>query len=367
MNSYQICSKCVMDTSAPDITFKSDGTCCYCNNFIDAPVVSLVDQLDEFIKQIKSDGKRLKYDCIVGLSGGVDSSYVLHKAVNFGLRPLAVHMNNNWNSEQSNQNIYKLVTKLNVDLFTYVVEWNEYKSLMSAFMAHNLVDIELLTDNAMLKVNYMLANKYNIKYILSGFNSSTEGMPMPYGWNTFKYDKKQIKYLAKTMGIKRLKSFPAIGTFEYVYYRFVRKINWTPFLNYFIYNKEDAISELEREYGFKRYQHKHYESIFTRFYQGYILPKKFLIDKRRLHFSNLICSGQMNRKDALSELAKSPYNSTNLLQEDLNFFIKKMDISSSEFDSYLKNPRSEHNDFPSEEGLWKLLLSIKSFFYKVNV
>jgi N-acetyl sugar amidotransferase len=353
---YQLCERCVMDTSAPDIVFDESGSCNYCSDFLaksgdilhEDPALKK-ERLESLVSKIKKDGKNKSYDCVVGVSGGVDSSWVLVKTVEMGLRPLAVHMDNGWNSELAQNNISNLVKGLGLDLFTHVIDWEEYRGLMQAFFDADVVDIELLYDNAMLAVNFQLAAKFGVKYILSGFNQSTEGMPLPRYWHTFKYDKKNIEKIAKKFGNMRLTTFPSIGTFGRVYYELVKGIDWLPFLDYFDYDKFEAMSTLAKRYGYKTYPYKHYESIFTRFYQGYILPKKFEIDKRRLHFSTLIMTEKMNRDKALKDLDSIPYPSVQALEEDIQYFLKKMQWDKKELDYYISRDRIEHEFYGTEE------------------
>jgi len=359
------CKRCLMDETAEGIEFNANG-CNYCEEFLkkldNTPKV-IDANLDELVSKVKEDGKNKPYDCIVGLSGGVDSSYTLVKVKELGLRPLAVHMDNGWNSELAANNIKNLVEKLGVDLYTHVVDWNEYKALMEAFFEADVIDIELLYDNAMLAVNYKLASKYGIKYILSGSNSATEGMRMPNNWNWFKYDKKNIKSIAHQNRVK-IKTFPMIGTMEYLYCKLVKKISWIPFLDYVKYNKVEAMRFLVENYAFKPYPYKHYESIFTRFYQGYILPVKFGVDKRKLHLSTLICSNQMSREEALDDLKKIPYPSELELEEDKEYFLKKMGWSILDFLEYLHRNEKRHDVYKTERPLWEFYSNIYNKYIK---
>jgi N-acetyl sugar amidotransferase len=355
-----------MDTSAADITFDEVGVCNYCTEFLHRSSHIIHEasdhkeaRLNALVARVKAQGQGKPYDCIVGVSGGVDSSWTLVEVKRLGLRPLAVHMDNGWNSELAQNNISNLVQALDVDLYTHVIDWEEYRGLMQAFFDADVVDLELLYDNAMLAVNYAQANKYKIKYILSGTNEVTEGMKMPPGWNWFKYDKKNIKEIAKINGIK-IQSFPSIGTLEYITNKFLKGIKWESFLDYLPFNKVQAIEELEMKYGYKRYPYKHYESIFTRFYQGYILPEKFKIDKRRLHFSSLISSGQLIRDVAIQDLCNIPYPSLSDLESDRKYFLKKMNWSAKDLNSYLKRQNVKHDFYPSEKKLWDILYKIKS-------
>ena len=372
-NNFQICSRCVLDTTVKDIKFDDEGNCNYCTHFLErsSHIINRTnsnseEELVNLITNIKKNGKNKPYDCIVGVSGGVDSSWAIIKAKEYGLRPLAVHMDNGWNSELAQNNIENLIKILDVDLYTHVIDWSEYKSLMQAFFDADVIDVELLYDNAMLAVNYQLANKYGIKYILSGGNQITEGIKTPSGWNWFKKDKKNIKAIAKKFGKVKLKSFPAIGTLDFVYFEFFKKISWVSFLDYFDFNKQEALNVLQEKYSYKPYPFKHYESIFTRFYQGYLLPEKFNVDKRRLHFSALIISNQMKRDDALNLLKEIPYASNDILNEDKSYFLKKMGWTSKDLSSYLKRKEKPHLNYSSEQYLWNFLLKIHNFIFKKN-
>lgn len=351
-----------MDTSAPGIAFDADGVCNYCSDFLrhahgalQADTAERKREQEALIARIKYEGRRKRYSCVVGVSGGVDSSWVLVQAVKLGLRPLAVHMDNGWNSELAQNNIANLVRGLGVDLHTHVIDWNEYRSLMQAFFDADVVDVELLYDNAMQAVNYQLAAKYGVKFILAGTNQATEGMRMPSGWNWFKYDKRNIIALARRFGGVQLKTFPAIGTWSYIWYQHLRRIRWISFLNYFRYNKFEALEVLQRDHGYKPYPYKHYESIFTRFYQGFILPEKFGVDKRRVHLGTLVAAGQMTREEALRGLEGIAYPSTKALEEDKQYFIKKMGWTAAQLAEYIARPGKPHTAYPSEKALWDFI------------
>ena len=364
---YQRCARCVMDTDAIDITFDKQGICNFCFDFLERSKNILgqnsivkEDRLDQLVQRIKNDGKNKSYDCIVGISGGVDSSWTLVEVKRLGLRPLAVHMDNGWNSELAQNNISNLLNTLKVDLYTHVINWEEYRNLMQAFFDADVIDIELLYDNACLAVNYQQAIKYGLKHILAGTNNATEGMKMPKKWNWFKYDKRNIKALAKRNGLKGFKTFPTIGTSEFVWNHFVKRIRWNSFLDYLNYNKFHALDELEKNYGYKRYVSKHYESIFTRFYQGYILPKKFGVDKRKIHLATLVVSQQISRDEALSMLEQTPYSSNVEIETDITYFLKKMRWSRKQLDEYLARPEILHSNYSTEKPIWDYLLA----FYK---
>jgi hypothetical protein len=307
---------------------------------------------------VKAAGRGRRYDCIVGVSGGVDSSWALVQAVRQGLRPLAVHMDNGWNSELAQNNIANLVRGLSVDLYTHVINWGEYRALMQAFFDADVLDVELLYDNAMMAVNYRQAARHGVRFILAGTNQATEGMRFPPGWNWNKFDRRNIESLARRFGNVRIDTFPALGTFGYIYYELIRRIRWTSFLDFFEYNKFDVMRTLERDYGYKPYPYKHYESIFTRFYQGYILPEKFGVDKRRLHFSTLVASGQMSREDACAGTGGLAYPSAQALEEDKQYFVKKMGWTRDQLDAYIARPERSHLAYGSEKPMWDFLVGL---------
>jgi N-acetyl sugar amidotransferase len=362
----KVCNRCVMDNiNNLRITFDSDGFCNYCSEFLNLTKGSKSniynDNIDGFLKKIKIAGKNKKYDCIVGVSGGVDSSWVLVQAVKFGLRPLAVHMDNGWNSELAQNNINNLVKSLNIDLYTHVINWQEYRNLMDAFFKADVVDVELLYDNAMYAVNYNLARKFGVKYILSGMNKSTEGLKIPDNWNWFKFDKKNIKHIGKKFGNIKIDTFPSFGTFDFIKATFFSKIIWESFLDYIDFNKNDALNELVKNYNYIPYEFKHAESVFTRFYQGYLLVKKFQIDKRKVHLSNLIITNQLKRNEALEILKLDTYDKHNI-DADIKYFLKKMKWSLNDLNDYLARPEVKHDFYKSErKSYFKLLNFYKSF------
>jgi len=353
-----------MDVTAKDIVFDEEGRCNYCTAFLremedfKARTADSQSHCDELISRIKAAGKGKEYDCIVGVSGGVDSSYALYLAVTHGLHPLAVHLDNGWNSDEASQNIANMIDKLGVDLHTHVIDWEENRDLQRSFFKASVVDIELLMDNAMTALNYQQAAKYGVKYILLGTNIATEGMSMPPGWNHYKYDAYNIRQIHKRFGSVPIKTHPLFSTMDYLRYRLIHKIKAVSFLDYFPYNKSEALELLRKKFGYKPYPYKHYESVFTRFYQGYILPRKFGYDKRRLHLSNLIVSGQMTRDEALQLLEGSPYPDPELEEQDRIFVMKKLGFSEDSFNQYMNAPEVPHQAYGSEEWLWNLLGSV---------
>jgi len=352
---YQQCMRCVMDTTAAEITFDDDGICNFCSEFLErsSHIIHEDEQakeqrLERFVQTVKKAGEGKTYDCVVGVSGGVDSSWTLAEVKRLGLRPLAVHMDNGWNSELAQNNIANLVQGLGLDLYTHVIDWEEYRALMQAFFDADVIDVELLYDNAMLAVCYQQARKFGVKYILSGSNEATEGMRMPKAWNWYKRDVRNIKALAKRFGGVRIKTFPTHSTLDFILDEFFRGIRWNSFLDYLPYNKFSALDALERDYGYKRYPFKHYESIFTRFYQGYILPRKFGVDKRLLHLGTLVAAGQMSREEALKGLAGIPYPCQQDLESDTRYFLKKMGWGEVDLAAYIARPEVRHDTYPSE-------------------
>ena len=360
----QVCQRCVMDSSAENIQFDANGVCHFCTQFLQkqTPVLEKPDAIrsnesGELIDRIKYAGRRQRYDCVVGVSGGIDSSYVLHLAVENGLRPLAVHMDNNWNSEAAANNIKNMVTRLGVDLYTHVIEWQCYRSLLQAFLDADVVDIELLYDNASQGVVYRQAKKHGVRYMLMGFNAATEGLMLPRGWRHFKWDLRNIRDIARS-GDASTKKFPGIGIWRRLYYHKVCRMQQVRLLNYVDFSKTQALELLEERYDYKRYEYKHYESILTRFYQGYLLPMKFGIDKRRVHASTLIMTGEMTRPEALEMLDRPAYDPAEI-ERDRKYFVKKMGWAESQLDDYLSRPPRRHDEFRSDGPLWQKMRRLR--------
>lgn len=355
-STKQTCTYCVMDTSAHGIEFDEAGRCNYCRELelrlqshkLLSDDDNRIQQLDKLVAQIRSDGTNKPYDCIVGVSGGLDSSWALVQAKELGLRPLAVHMDNGWDSELAANNIANLIDTLDVDLYTYVIDWVEYRNLMQAFFDADVIDVEMLYDNAMLAVCYGQAAKYGIKYILSGSNTSTEGMRMPSGWSwRDKRDAKNMKAIAKDHGVK-IRSLPLFSNLDMLKSYYFRGTRWVLFLDHLSYRKEVAMETLVAKYGYKTYPYKHYESVFTRFYQGFLLPEKFGVDKRRVHLSSLIVTGQLTRAEAASSLEHIPYPHVEDLERDKAYFLKKMGWTSEQLDGYLARPERSHAEWATD-------------------
>jgi N-acetyl sugar amidotransferase len=363
--NVRTCARCIMDETAEDISFDGQGICNYCKGFLEKRAKHLpVDETDRrqrlarLVDAIKTSAGGKRYDCIVGLSGGVDSSWTLVRAVQLGLRPLAVHMDNGWNSELAQNNIANLVRGLGVDLYTHVIDWAEIRGLMEAFFASDVIDVELLYDNAMNAVNYQQASRFGLRYILGGTNVATEGIDIPPGWNWFKYDERNIRAIAKRFGGPPIRTFPIMGTLDFIRYVMVERIRWISFLDYLDYRKSDALDLLQREFGYKAYLHKHYESVFTRFYQGYLLPDKFGVDKRKPHLSSLIMSGEMTRDEALAQAKGIAYPSEREMEVDRRYFIKKMGWSEEKFADYISRPGKPHDTYATEARFYYRLIGL---------
>jgi N-acetyl sugar amidotransferase len=341
------CARCVMSVKDdPEITFDGKGVCSYCQAYDKQKdhQVAKTD-LSKVIAEIKAAGNGKKYDCVVGISGGADSSYLLARAVELGLRPIAMHYDNGWNSELANHNIENLLTKLNVSLNTYVNDWEEFRDIQLSFLKAGVVDIELVTDQAILAALYKAAKKYKVSYIITGHNFSTESI-LPRHWYHWKTDVLNIKAIHRRFGDVKMKTYPTLSFMRQLLndkYKWVRMVS---LLNYLDYDKDSAKEYLNKNYGWRDYGGKHFESIFTRFYQGYILPTKFGIDKRTAHLSSLINSRQMSREDALKVLVKPPYPLEHL-EEDRRFVIKKLGLSDEQFREIMSQPVKSHTDYPS--------------------
>jgi N-acetyl sugar amidotransferase len=365
--SYQQCSISVMDTiSDPDITFDTNGICNYYSAYKKDEAAHVLngengnERLIREINKIKNAKGTRKYDSILGLSGGVDSTYLCLLAKEQGLNPLVVHCDNGWNSELAQHNIEQTVKKCGFDLFTYVINWNEFKSMQLAYLKASVVDIEVLTDHAFMAVLYEQARKWKIKYVLAGMNIVTEQV-LPKYWIYNKSDDKNIKDIVNKYGdikINDLKTFPFLSYTSKMYCHKLLKLEVITPLNWIEYNYDKVKERIITELGWRDYGGKHYESVWTRFYQGYILPNKFNIDKRKAHFSNLIFSGQITKKDALEKL-QTPILPYNIAKDDLAFVIKKFGLTDTEFHQIMNLPRREHSEFLREVGFRKSLWLFK--------
>ncbi len=353
--SYKICNRCIMDTSDVTIEFNNDGTCNHCTKYFTnyKTQVHSTDptKLQDLVEDMKNEGKNKEYDCIIGVSGGVDSTYIAYLTKTLGLRPLAVHLDNGWNSELAVKNIELALQSLNIPLYTYIIDWEEFKDLQKSFLKASIPGMEIPTDHAILAILYKVAAKNNVRYILNGSNFRTEQIMSP-AWSEAKgqRDWHLIKSIHSIFGKIQLKTFPKFSLASYIYYRLFKKQRIVTILNYVDFSREKAMEILDKELGWKYYGGKHYESIYTRFTQGYIQPIKFGFDKRRAHLSNLICSKFMTRGDALGEMEKNPYQDQNMLKEDIRYFKTKLSMDDNEFDEMMNTPIHSYKDYPCYEN-----------------
>lgn len=356
-NMQTICSRCVMDTSDPDIQFFPDGRCTCCRHYDEVSTKDLhsddVGQaaLLNLIDEIKRRGIGNDYDCLIGMSGGVDSSYVAYLvAKKFGLRALAVHLDNGWNTELAVANVEQLVKTLDIDLVTHVLDWNEFKDIQVSFIKSGISNIEIPTDHAIWAVLLKTAAKMKIPFVIAGNNVVTESI-MPKSWLYGSKDSKLIKGIHKRFGKLVMRSYPSLSTFDYVNYLIVRGIRWVPILNYIDFNKDEAKNLLMSELGWRDYGGKHYESVFTRFFHANYLPERFGFDLRKAYLSALVCSGQISRSDALEEL-KSPPASDEVLKRDREYVLKKLGLAENEYKDIMSEQTKTYRDYPNNDSLW---------------
>ena len=371
-DKYHICTRCIMDTTDPEIEFSEDGVCNHCRRFDEFakkwPLNTEAgkDQLNKIISEIKKHGLGKEYDCIAGVSGGVDSSYALFKAKELGLRPLAVHFDSGWNSECAVNNIENMVKKLNIDLYTFVANWEEMRDLQLAFFKASVANCDIPQDYVFKVVLYKTADKKGIKYIISGSNLVTESI-LPTSWGYKSDDSRHLRSIHKKFGTIKLRNYPQLSFFEqFIYYPYIKKTKTIPILDYMTYIKAEAKEFLKKEFGWKDYGGKHFESVFTRFFQSYYLPKKFGFDKRRAHLSSLIVSGQMTREEALKEVDKRIYPE-HQLREDKEFVAKKLGVAPEEFEKILALPIRTFKDYPSNFWLFQTKNKVSKILHKYKI
>lgn len=347
-----------MDTTDPKIHFDERGWCEYCRNYHENilpnwhPNETGEKMLAPLIEKIKREGKKRSHDCIIGVSGGVDSSYVAYLAKEkFGLRPLMYHVDAGWNSQEAVNNIEKLIDGLSLDLHTEVVDWLEMRDLQLAFFKAQVPHLDTPQDHAFFASLYNFAARNKFKYILTGANYSTECVREPLEWHYHASDLRQLRDIHGRFGQRRLKTFPLVDIFQYkLYYRFVKGVRVVKPLNYVPYLKEEAMQELIDRFGWQRYAHKHYESRFTRFYEGYWLLRKFGYDKRRAHFSSLILTKQMTRDEALEKIAQPPYDDQTIAH-DFEYVAKKLDLTVAELQNLMEGENKTYRDYKSSMPL----------------
>ncbi|WP_419777611.1 N-acetyl sugar amidotransferase [Malaciobacter marinus] len=358
-DEYKICTNCIMDTSDPNITFDDNGECDYCQNFKSTILPEWkygsdrIDELMSVSKKIKKDGQNRDFDCIIGLSGGLDSSYTAHIAKNvMGLRPLLLHVDAGWNTDQAVANVEKLVDGLGLDLYTEVINWEEMKDLQLAFLKSQISDQDLPQDVAFFSALYKFARQHNIKYVLTGGNHSTECCREPEEWGGYPgIDKRLIKDIHSKFGTKSLKTFPIVDILKYkILYKYFYGMEVFRPLNYVKYIKAEAEKTLNDLYGWEKFQHKHHESRFTRFYEDYWMPKKFGYEKRRAHFSSLIMTGQMTREDALKRIS-SPEMSEDFLDKEFQYVANKLDITKKELIEIFNAKNKTYSNYKNKRFL----------------
>jgi len=349
---YQICTKCIMDTSDPKITFDDNGVCDFCNNYEKNilpnwhPNEIGIRKITPLIEKIKKEGKGKTHDCVIGISGGLDSSYVAHIAkTKFGLRPLMFHCDTGWNSDLGVSNIQKIIEGLNLDLVTEVVDWNEMKDLQRAFFKSQVPFVDAPQDLALFSAMYNFANKHKFKYVITGGNNSTEVVRESIDWTYFSTDTKHIKDIHKKFGENDLKTLPMCDILKYrIYYRFIKGVQVIKLLDSVPFIKKDAIKELNSLYGWQPYQQKHYESRFTRFFESFWTPKKHGYDKRRAYFSSEILTGQMTRDEALLKISK-PELSDEEMEKEFEYIAKKLDFTLEEFTEIFNGKNKSFRDY----------------------
>jgi N-acetyl sugar amidotransferase len=363
-----VCRRCVMDHSDPQLIISADGICSHCiaaESNLRKYVFSAEEENANLVAMVSRVQKRRKgqYDSIIGLSGGVDSSYIAYLAKTLNLNPLCVHFDNGWNSDVAVRNIRKIIDVTGFDLFTYVIDWPEFRDLQRSFIKAGVVDIEMVTDHAIFSTLFSICRQRGISSVLSGTNYVTEhGMPCSWIWN--KMDLTNIKDIHRRFGECRIRSFPTMGTLKWLMIRqFGFGGHFEEPLNSINYRKKTAMDVLKNEFGWEYYGGKHYESIFTKFYQAHILPEKFLIDKRKVHYSALIRTGEMSREEVVKEL-NIPLYDRDELKIDKQYVLKKLGFSEAEFDVIMNSSPVPHEFYKSDQ---KLINVVKRIAQKIGI
>ena len=362
MNKIQICKKTIMDSTDSNITFDKDGISDYYHNFTKNILPNWhtdergYKELIRVSKKIKNESKGKDFDCIIGLSGGLDSSYVAYIAVKvMGLRPLLYHVDAGWNTDKAVGNIEKIVNGLGLDLYTDVINWEEMKDLQLAFFKSQIPDLDLCQDYAFFSSLYKFARKNKIKYVITGGNFSTECCREPTEWGAFPgIDTMLVKDIHKKFGKKKLKTFPLIDILVYkIYYRYVLGMKVFKPLNLVPYIKKDAEILLKEKFGWESFPHKHHESRFTRFFEDYWLPRKFGFDRRKAHFSSLILTNQMTREEALNRISK-PELSEDFLKKEFKYIAEKLDITVNQLQEIFEGENKTFHDYKNKIKIVKL-------------
>jgi N-acetyl sugar amidotransferase len=353
---YQLCTRCIMDTTDPDIVFDAEGRCNHCTvwfqraEFYALPLAERTRRLELLVEEIKRRGHGKDYDCIIGVSGGVDSSFLAIKVKELGLRPLAVHVDNGWNSDKAVGNIKRILEPLHIDLWTLVLNWKEFRELQLAFLRASTPDSEIPSDHAIVASFYQASSRHRVRYLINGVNFRTEGIHVRE-WSQGHLDSRYIRSVYRQFTHKRLEHFPLIPVTTLVRNIVLHRPRFVFLLDYLDYDKQAAKRLLVEDYGWQDYGGKHYESLYTRFYQGWILPQKFGYDKRRMHLSTLVCSGQMTREQALEEM-RTPAYPPEWVEPDTVFVAKKLGISREEFAAIMALPGKRYMDYPNLQNHW---------------
>jgi len=368
---YRVCTNCVMDTTDSKIIFDKNGICDHCKDFEKHvkpnwyPNEEGKEQLESTVAKIKEDGEERDFDCLLGMSGGVDSSYMLHLAVKeLGLRPLVFHVDGGWNSEIAVNNIQVMIDKLELDLFTEVINWEEMKDFQLAFFKSGVPHIDIPQDHAFIATLYNFAEKYKIKYIMNGGNISTECVRNPMEWLYYGTDMVQIKDIRNRFSKNKMETYPFSSVIRHKFYlRYIKGIEVVKPLDNLNYIKVDALKMLAKEYGWKPYPQKHFESRFTKFYEGYWLPERFGFDTRKVQYSSLILTGQMTRKEALKKLEKPAYD-PDTIDDEFDYIATKLGITSKELRCFFEMPKKFYWDYNNQERIFNLGAKILRFIGK---
>jgi N-acetyl sugar amidotransferase len=358
-NKYQICSNCVMDTTDSKISFDSKGVCDHCQTFHTKVLPNWdtskkgEEELVKILNQIKKEGKNKDFDCIMGMSGGIDSSYLLYVMTEkYNLRPLVFHVDAGWNSQIAVNNIERLVDGLGLDLYTEVIDWEEMKDLQLSFFKSGVSHIDSPQDHAFFATMYNFASKHKIKYILTGANYSTECIRNPKEWMYFQSDSTQLKDIQNKFGTKTLKNYPITNILWHkIYLPYIRGIKTVKPLDHIPYYKDEAMQLLVEKFGYQKYPQKHFESRFTRFYESYWLPKRFGYDTRKVQYASLILTQQMTREEALKKLEEPAYDKGSI-KNDFEYIANKLSISVEELQSYMDMPKKTYKDYKSQEEIY---------------
>jgi N-acetyl sugar amidotransferase len=349
-----------MDSSDTMITFDEEGRCDHCNTFFKKikPHWDTGEkgqrELNALVQKIKTSGEGNDFDCIIGMSGGIDSSYLTYIATELGLRPLVFHVDAGWNSQIAVNNIEQIVDRLGLDLYTEVINWEEMKDLQLSFFKSGVPHVDTPQDHAFFSTMYKFASKFNVKHILTGGNYSTECVRNPIEWMYYQSDSTQIKDIHARFGKRSLSNFPLTNILWHkAYLPYFRGIKLYRLLDFVPYHKEEATQFLVDNFGYQRYAQKHFESRFTRFYESYWLPKKFGFDTRKVQYSSLILTGQMTREEALEKL-KSPAYDPETIEEDFNYIANKLDITSEDLLNYFKGENKTYRDYKNQMWIYEI-------------